>query len=200
MGDFNKLNDRPFFCMQQWQLFLKVVSVRRALRIFLCTTMIVCCGSLMGQQRKGDVALSSIENNPKYSVFVSAMKQSGLWKTVLAGGELTMFLPDNKALDTHGSRFLLETVLVSMGNEERLADVLSQHLIRGKFDLTRDDFEVEMLSDYAGGCLEFRHSSRQVGLESTITHSVEAGHIMIHFVDGMIGKEWDDNRVCEAKI
>jgi len=137
-----------------------------------------------------------VQGNADYSVFVAAMHQSGLWDSIQQEEQITLLIPDNAALENEGSRFLLETVLVAEGNEQRLLDVLSHHILPGKFNPAKDTKGPSVLRTYNGGCIDFDTSSKQLGLGSTIVESIETGNMIIHRVDRIVSKRWDDDGVC----
>ncbi len=173
------------------------IAVRGVATILVCNTVLSACNS-SATINPGVESLHSIEINQDYSVFVAAMKQGGLWNLIAAGGDVTVFLPDNDTLDAEGSRFLLETVLVADGNERRLAAALSKHLVKGKVDLNAEVEKGKTLATYDGSCLDFDPVSKRVGLVSTVIRSVDVGQVRVHFVDHMIRNAWDDERMCDS--
>lgn len=128
-----------------------------------------------------------LESNARISLFAQALDQSGLINEVNEGSVMTVFIPTNTAMDTDGSRFLLESVLVAQGNEQRLKETISYHIVPGEFEMNSQPG-----ATLDGGCLD-------VSVAERITETVEYGSVTVHFVDGLLGKAWDDERICGVR-
>jgi len=172
------------------------VSGLKPFVFLLCNLLIVVSGCSSQPVQRHQPMLDAVQQNGDYSVFVTAMQQSGLWDSILQEEEITLFIPDNASLEKEGSRFLLETVLVASGNEQRLIETLSQHIIPGKFDPGSEETTLEVLRTYKGDCIGFNAALQKVGLGSTVLETVVSGNATIIRVDRMISERWDNDGNC----
>ncbi len=130
------------------------------------------------------------------SVFAEALEQSGVLNGLDSRMKYTMFVPADSALAAEGSKYLLETVLVAEGNEQRLQQVLSYHIVEGEVG-----FETRTVPTIDGSCLDLAVDGDKisVGLESQVLSSEIKGNFTIYQVDRMVSQRWDDARLCDPR-
>lgn len=138
----------------------------------------------------------SADNN--HAIFVNALKKSGLLEILKTGNPVTLFAPTDSAMRLEGSSFLLETVLLTKTNENRLHELLSQHIVPGTHPAFEHIAHSLKLATLAGTCLSVDRmgSAIKVGPESVVTGRVSADNGTIYFVDRLLWRPFEDSQQC----
>ncbi len=136
-----------------------------------------------------------LESQSEISVFANALEQSGLISELGEAGSMTIFIPTNKALESDGSRFLLEDVLLAPENNQRLIDTISYHIVLGEMDIN-----AKTVATLGDNCLDINvaDGTADVGIADKVTQTLEYGSVTIHIVSSLLIQDWDDERVCKV--
>jgi len=70
-----------------------------------------------------------IAADQRLSLFTNAATEAGLMDRLAGPGPLVLFIPSDQALANEGSDFLLNSVLLTHSNSERLADLVRHHIV-----------------------------------------------------------------------
>jgi uncharacterized surface protein with fasciclin (FAS1) repeats len=110
---------------------------------------------------------------------------------------VTLFLPTDKALRDEGSAFLLEHVLLTTSNQERLQEVLSYHVYPG-LQIDRDAVRDANLRSLRGACFPLYRlgSGLRIGPESVVTEYIRADNGAIFVIDRLLWQPWDGSSHC----
>ncbi len=139
-----------------------------------------------------------LESKTEFSIFTNALKKSGLWDRIAAEDAVTLFVVPDKAMKDEGSAFLLEKVLVTKSNKERLFDLMSFHSLFG-VRLSPDEIEREAkLNTSANSCLPVYRlgSGIRVGPEAVVTEYLFAENGVIFVIDRLLWQPWQDDGPC----
>jgi len=141
----------------------------------------------------------SLENNPETKLFTSGLKKSGLWDEIAGSGELTLFVPKDKVLRKEGSAFLLEVVLIKPENENRLHELIAQHVFP-EVTLTDDQLNTPLLlTNFYGGCVSIEaklEHSPGVGPEAVVTGSETFANGRVYYIDRLLWQHFESDEKC----
>lgn len=141
--------------------------------------------------------LAEVMGSGEFELFSTALKRSGLWDRITSRDGITLFVVPDKALRDEGSAFLLDKVLLTSTNQQRLWDLLSYHL--GVGVLLPDDVQGELrLMTGATGCLSLaRHGSGiRVGPEAVVTDVRRFDGGIVYVIDRLLWQPWRGERNC----
>ena len=142
--------------------------------------------------------LDRLQEESELSVFAAALQKSELADKLAGPGEITLFAPSDRAMRKQGSTFLLETVLVSDGNRQRLSELLMHHAVRGLRLQTGAIAEAKEVDTLARVCLRIERfgSAMKVGPEAVVTKRLEADNGVIYVIDRMLWVPWQGATSC----
>ncbi|OED37126.1 hypothetical protein AB833_24550 [Chromatiales bacterium (ex Bugula neritina AB1)] len=150
-------------------------------------------------QNPSDNTVSSILNaTPEASIFVSALKISDHWNTITESSEVTIFIPTNDALQTEGSAFLLEAVLIKPENRERLEKLMDLHILRASFQIDSNSTSPMEIPIDNGNCLPVKNSmdSIIIGPQAVVTKTLKAKNGYIYLLDHLLWEPYKDKTEC----
>ena len=141
------------------------------------------------------------------SLFTRALRLSGLWNALETRGRKIVFIPSDEALAREGSAFLLEQVLLTPENRDRLHAVVGTHLITNRFAgnlMTVDSGaqtsvpESTYIRTAASNCLAWTRNERslRVGPHAVATRILEATDGLLVYVDRLLFSLDSDQRAC----
>jgi uncharacterized surface protein with fasciclin (FAS1) repeats len=138
-----------------------------------------------------------IDSDTQFRLFVAALKQTPLWNMLQQEQSVTLFLPTDQALRHEGSAFLLEHVLITPSNQERLQEVLSYHVYPG-VQLDREAVRDANLHSLRGACFPLYRSGSglRIGPEAVVTKHITADNGGIFVIDRLLWRPWDGSSHC----
>lgn len=71
----------------------------------------------------------AVSGDERLALFANAVKQAGLARTLNDDGSYTLFSPSDQGMIEEGSAFLLNAVLLTPSNADRLADLVRHHIV-----------------------------------------------------------------------
>lgn len=126
----------------------------------------------------------TIQNDPKFSIFVEACTYIGLDKTLHSGGPYTLFIPDNEGFCKLSEDFVDHYYLPE--NRDKLLTLLTHHIIPVK--LASSDLKSGKLRTLSGKKCEFNSFSGKLSIDqSIITHfDTECENGVVHIIERVI--------------
>jgi uncharacterized surface protein with fasciclin (FAS1) repeats len=134
----------------------------------------------------------------EFSIFTNALRKSGLWEQIQTRDAVTIFAISDKAMSDEGSTFLLDKVLLTNSNQERLFDLMSYHVLFGT-TLNPEGIDGEVKLDTAeDSCLVVWRmgTAVRVGPEAVVTSHMAADNGVVYVIDRLLWQPWDDQRSC----
>lgn len=148
------------------------------------------------------LSIETVLNSGEFGIFSAALKKSGLWERMTSENEVTLFIVPDEAMRDEGSAFLLEKVLQTKYNQQRLEDLMSYHVSLGEAVLP-DQLQSEvMLSTAAGACLPLYRlgTGIRVGPEAVVTEVKLVGRGIVYVVDRLLWQPWRDEATCRQSL
>jgi uncharacterized surface protein with fasciclin (FAS1) repeats len=138
-----------------------------------------------------------INSDTQFGLFAGALRQTPLWSMLEQEQSVTLFLPTDKALRDEGSAFLLEHVLLTTTNQERLLEVLSYHVYPG-LQIDREAVRDANLHSLRGACFPLYRlgSGLRIGPEAVVTEYISADNGAIFVIDRLLWQPWDGSSHC----
>jgi uncharacterized surface protein with fasciclin (FAS1) repeats len=138
-----------------------------------------------------------IENEPRFSIFANALKQTGLWQDLESREASTVFVPSDEALKAAGSAPLLEGVLLSEANRKRLRDVMSYHVHVGQQLSPAGIENVELVAEN-GACLLISRvgGGIRVGPSAVVTQHIRTNDGSLFVIDRLLWRPWNGEDLC----
>lgn len=150
--------------------------------------------SLAGQAISEDLS-QTISLDERTTFFANAVVKAGLNDMLKEPGPFIVFVPSDKAMINEGSAFLLNDVLLTERNAERLADLVRHHVVRAsnKTKELADDIELQTLANVP------LHVARVgkgliVARYTTVTDRIVADNGVVYVVDRLLwprDSRWD---------
>jgi len=113
--------------------------------------------------------------------------------------DFTLFAPLDDSLRNDGSAFLLEVVLLKKENQQRLDELMAQHIIPA-FSLIDPESDPSITVPNAlGGCITLLQANGnviQVGADAMVSGQHILGNGQIVFIDRLLWQGQDDNDAC----
>ena len=146
--------------------------------------------------------MERLQEDGNLSIFATAVQKAGLGDRLSGPGQITVFVPSNRAMRNEGSAFLLESVLLSDGNEGRLSDVVSHHVVQGLQLRAGAIAETKDIDTLSRSCLRIERfgSALKVGPEAVVTKRLAADNGVILIVDRMLWAPWQNASACEDSM
>jgi len=144
------------------------------------------------------LSINKVLQSEEFSIFTNALKKSGLWDRIAMEGAVTLFVVSDQAMKNEGSDFLLEKVMFTKPNEERLQNLMAYHLLIGSNILPEDVGNEIRLNTSVGSCLlVYRNASgMHVGPEAVVTGSVAVENGMVYMIDRLLWQPWENDGPC----
>jgi uncharacterized surface protein with fasciclin (FAS1) repeats len=164
----------------------------------------VLIGVSLGLLPRTSVALPIKEaiDTGEFKIFSTALKKAGLWDRITSEDGVTLFVVSDKAMRDEGSAFLLEKVLVTRYNQQRLINLMSYHVYFGAPVLPRNIHREVSLNPGTGPCLSVYRSgtSIRVGPEAVVTDMKLADGGIIYVIDRLLWQPWQDEEICRGSL
>jgi uncharacterized surface protein with fasciclin (FAS1) repeats len=130
----------------------------------------------------------------EFEIFLSALKKSGLVDRINSEDRVTLFIVPDKAMRDEGSAFLLEKVLVTKQNQQRLQALMSHHVGFGPVLLPDGIGSGTDIRTSAGGCLSvFKLGTGiRVGPEAVVTDVKHVDSGVIYIIDRLLWQPWNE--------
>lgn len=132
----------------------------------------------------------------RLALFSNAVERAGLSETLSETGPFTLFVPSDQAMINEGSAFLLERVLLTKSNTERLADLVLHHVVPGR-RLTPVQLDNVELPTLAGVPLHVARvgNGMVVGGWAVVTDRKVADNGVIYVIDRLLWpRAWQSDR------
>ena len=164
----------------------------------------VLVGVSLGLLPRTAVALpiNEVIDTDEFKVFSSALKKAGLWDRITSEDGVTLFVVSDKAMRDEGSAFLLEKVLVTRYNQQRLLKLMSYHVYFGA-PLVPDNMQREVkLDSGVGSCLSVYKSGTgiRIGPEAVVTNVKLVDGGIIYVIDRLLWQPWQDEESCRELL
>ena len=144
------------------------------------------------------LSIDKVLEAEEFSIFTNALKKSGLWDRIAMEDAVTLFVVSDQAMKNEGSDFLIEKVMFTKPNEERLQNLMAYHLLIGSNILPEDAGNEIRLNTSVGSCLlVYRNASgMHVGPEAVVTGSVAVENGMVYMIDRLLWQPWENDGPC----
>jgi uncharacterized surface protein with fasciclin (FAS1) repeats len=164
----------------------------------------VLIGVSLGLLPRTSVALPIKEtiDTDEFKVFSSALKKTGLWDRITSEDGITLFVVSDKAMRDEGSAFLLEKVLATRYNQQRLLKLMSYHVYFGT-PLFPGNIQREVkLNSGSGSCLSVYRSGTgiRIGPEAVVTDVKVVDGGIIYVIDRLLWQPWKDEANCRELV
>jgi uncharacterized surface protein with fasciclin (FAS1) repeats len=164
----------------------------------------VLIGVSLGLLPRTSVAhpINEVIDTGEFKIFSAALKKGGHWDRITSGNGVTLFVVSDKAMRDEGSAFLLEKVLVTKYNQQRLTKLMSYHAYFGA-PLFPDAIQHEVkLDPGTGSCLSVSRSGTgiRVGPEAVVTDVKLVDNGIIYVVDRLLWQSWNDEENCRELL
>jgi uncharacterized surface protein with fasciclin (FAS1) repeats len=164
----------------------------------------VLVGVSLGLLPRTSVALPIKEaiDTGEFKIFSTALKKAGLWDRIASEDGVTLFVVSDKAMRDEGSAFLLERVLVTRYNQQRLLKLMSYHVYFGT-SLFPDKIRREVkLNPGTGSCLSVDRSGTgiRVGPEAVVTDVKVVDGGILYVIDRLLWRPWQDEESCRESL
>lgn len=144
------------------------------------------------------ISVEDVVDSGEFEIFSTALKKAGLWDLLASEDGVTLFLASDKAMRDEGSAFLLEKVLLTQHNEQRLIELVSYHVSFGP-PLYPEELRGEvMVSTNHQSCLPVyrRGTAIRVGPEAVVSDVRRVDNGIIYVIDRLLWQPWEDNETC----
>jgi len=164
----------------------------------------VLIGVSLGLLPRTSVALpiKEVIDTGEFKIFSTALKKAGLWDRITSEDGVTLFVVSDKAMRDEGSAFLLEKVLVTRYNQQRLLNFMSYHTYFGAPLLQNDILREISLNPGTGPCLTVYRAgtSIRVGPESVVTDVKLVDSGIIYVIDRLLWQPWQAEASCRESL
>lgn len=166
-------------------------AICAALRIGKTISLAGCLGALslggLSLPTKSADLYQEVATDDRLALFSNAVERAGLSERLKEPGPFTLFVPSDQAMINEGSAFLLERVLLTKSNTERLADLVLHHVVPAR-RLTPDQLDSVNLPTMAGVPLrvERRGKALVVGGWAVVTDRKVADNGIIYIIDRLL--------------
>ncbi len=176
-----------------------LVPSRRLLVLTLGAISFIAATTLTTQWSLANVKALETEmrKNPGLTLFVKALDISYFWERLISSDTFTVFVPTDKAMQVEGSDFLMQSVLMTEENVERLAQLVATHVIPGNLPEGKDRVSLQTLS---GDCLTIENSGRslKVGPEAYALNTEQFGNIKVITIDRLLIPDYRPGGGCPS--
>jgi uncharacterized surface protein with fasciclin (FAS1) repeats len=115
----------------EMERFNNEYTVTRTGKTFALVTVIFTMFlGAMSQQAMSANLIEEITADERLTIFANAVEQAGLSDMLSQDGPYILFVPSNQAMINEGSAFLLNKVLLTPLNADRLKDHVSYHIVQ----------------------------------------------------------------------
>jgi uncharacterized surface protein with fasciclin (FAS1) repeats len=162
------------------------------------TAAIAGAAALLGQPASAQPMDKLLAAHSEFSIFTNALRKSGLWEQIQTRDGMTIFAISDEAMSDEGSTFLLDKVLITKSNQERLFNLMSFHVLFGT-TLDPESIDGEVKLDTAeDSCLSVWRmgTAVRVGPEAVVTSYMSADNGVVFVIDRLLWQPWDDHRSC----
>lgn len=167
----------------------------KILTALLAIGVVVVQSSVLG----GASVESRLRGDPNLTLFTKAMDIANFWERLAAGESFTLFVPTDKAMTAEGSAFLLNTVLMTTDNRERLEALLSAHVVFGTLKIKPADGSA-LLPTLSGDCLlvTLDEAAITVGSDAQVLADEVVSGARILTVDKLLIPDYQPSKDCVA--
>ncbi len=143
-------------------------------------------GGISPQAKSADL-YQELAADDRLALFSNAVERAGLSETLKEAGPFTLFVPSDQAMINEGSAFLLERVLLTKSNTERLADLVLHHVVPAR-RLTPDQLDSVNLPTLADVPLRVDRLGKAlvVGGWAVVTDRKVADNGIIYIIDRLL--------------
>jgi uncharacterized surface protein with fasciclin (FAS1) repeats len=113
--------------MQIYASTQSVAHTGKLISLAVCLSAIILGGT--GTQAKSANLFEEVTADERLTLFANAVNQAGLSDMLKQEGPFILFVPSDQAMTDEGSAFLLDSVLLTKSNAERLKDLVSYHIV-----------------------------------------------------------------------
>lgn len=161
----------------------------------LATLFAVLATSVAGRAGSADLS-QTISANDRLTLFARAVSRSKMTSVLQESGPFILFAPSDQALHNEGSAYLLESVLLSDSNAERLADLVRHHIVlsRGKGISLTGDANLETLANVPLSVTRVG-SGLVVARHAVVIERIVADNGIVYIVDRLL---WPRDRRWES--
>ena len=162
------------------------------------TAAIAGAAALLAQPASAQPMDKLLAADSEFSIFTNALRKSGLWEQIQTRDRMTIFAISDKAMSDEGSTFMLDKLLITKPNQERLFNLMSFHVLFGT-TLNPESIDGEIKLDTAeDSCLAVWRmgTAVRVGPEAVVTGYMSADNGVIYVIDRLLWQPWDDDRSC----
>lgn len=155
--------------------------------------------SLAGQAIAEDLS-QAISLDQRTTLFANALVKAGLNDMLKEPGPFIVFIPSDKALTDEGAAFLLNGVLLTESNAERLADLVRHHVVRANHRTVKLSRDLE-LRTLANVPLDVARVGTGiiVGRRAAVTDRIVADNGVAYVVDRLLWPR-DAKRESGARV
>jgi uncharacterized surface protein with fasciclin (FAS1) repeats len=146
--------------------------------------------------------IEEVLNTGEFSIFLAALKKSGVWDRMTSADSVNLFLISDTALRNEGSAFLLGTVYMTKGAQRSLFNLMSYH-VSFAAPLLPDQMPREVkLGMSAGACLPVWKTGGgiRVGPEAVVTGVTRVDNGIIYLIDRLLWQPWQDEERCDDVV
>ena len=136
--------------------------------------------------------IDEVLESGEFRLFSTALKTAGLWDRIISEEGVTLFAISDKALRDEGSAFLLEKVLLTQHNQQRLRNLMLYHVYFGMPLLSNDIQREVRFGAETGPCLSVSRSGSgiRVGPEAVVTDVKQVNSGIIYVIDRLLWQPW----------
>ena len=166
-------------------------AICAALRIGKTISLAGCLGALslggLSLPTKSADLYQEVAADDRLALFSNAVERAGLSERLKEPGPFTLFVPSDQAMINEGSAFLLERVLLTKSNTERLADLVLYHVVPAR-RLTPDQLDSVNLPTLADVPLRVDRLGKAlvVGGWAVVTDRKVADNGVIYIIDRLL--------------
>jgi len=143
--------------------------------------------------------IDDVLESGEFRLFSTALKKAGLWDRITSEEGITLFIVSDKAMRDEGSAFLLEKVLLTRHNQQRLRNLMLYHVYLGT-PLRSNDIQREVrLGAETGPCLSVSKSGSgiRVGPEAVVTDVKQVNSGIIYVIDRLLWQPWQPVEIAQ---
>ncbi len=162
------------------------IAARRAVAQLLGILFVPFAGTAVCQSIAADVS-KVISSDHRVALFARAAAKTGLDEVLKGPGPFIAFIPSDQAMINEGSAFLLNHVLLTERNAERLADLVRHHVVRSGNQSTElaGDVELQTLANVPLRVTRVG-TGLIVGRYATVTDRIVAANGIVYVVDRLL--------------
>ncbi|HSR72087.1 MAG TPA: fasciclin domain-containing protein [Kiloniellales bacterium] len=147
------------------------------------------------QARSADLH-ETLSADGRLELFAKAVRETGLSNLLTEAGPFTLFVPSDRALADEGSAFLLERVLLTESNSERLTDLVEHHIAASTRLVPNRPVGVEVTTLSGPPIrIDSQGSARIVDGRAVVTDHAVADNGVIYVVDRLLWpRDWQSGQ------